>query len=41
MLGGRLIANRIAGPQLQKIFALALIAIAAITLANKLINGLA
>ena len=39
MLGGRLIANRIAGPQLQKLFALALIAIAVITLASKLING--
>jgi len=39
MLGGRLIADKIAGPQLQKVFALALIAIAAITLVNKLING--
>lgn len=39
MLGGRLIADKIAGPQLQKIFALALIVIAVITLANKLING--
>jgi uncharacterized membrane protein YfcA len=39
MLGGRLIADKIAGPQLQKIFALALIVIAAITLTNKLING--
>ena len=39
MLGGRLIADKIAGPQLQKVFALALIAIAAITLVNTLING--
>ena len=39
MLSGRLVANRIAGPQLQKLFALALIAIAGITLVNKLING--
>ncbi|MDB4108792.1 sulfite exporter TauE/SafE family protein [Porticoccaceae bacterium] len=39
MLVGRLIADRIAGPQLQKVFALALITIAALTLTNKLING--
>lgn len=39
MLGGSLIADKIAGPQLQKVFALALIAIAAITLINKRING--
>ena len=39
MLGASLIANRISGPQLQKIFALALFATATIILANSLING--
>jgi uncharacterized membrane protein YfcA len=38
MLGGRLVADKVAGAQLQRIFALALVAIASITLVNKFIT---
>tara|TARA_B110000046_G_C13024547_1_gene413155 strand:+ start:6365 stop:7195 length:831 start_codon:yes stop_codon:yes gene_type:complete len=41
MLGGRLIADKIAGAQLQRLFALGLVAIALITLTDKLVNGVA
>ena len=39
MLGGRLVADKIAGAQLQRMFAIALIGITLITLTKPLING--
>jgi uncharacterized membrane protein YfcA len=39
MLGGRLVADKIAGAQLQRVFALGLVAIAVITLTDRLIHG--
>lgn len=39
MLGGPLVADKIAGAQLQRLFAIGLVAMAAITLADRLING--
>ena len=39
MLGGHLIADKIAGPQLQRVFAISLIVTTLVTLGDQLFEG--